>query len=41
MKLSHVNYLNRFAKEVTGKSTTTHISERIITQARELLQHSV
>lgn len=25
----HVNYLNRAVKETTGKSTTTHISERI------------
>ncbi|WP_109700433.1 helix-turn-helix domain-containing protein [Chitinophaga deserti] len=36
----HVNYLNRAVKEVTGKSTTTHISERIIAEARALLQHT-
>ncbi|MBV4355956.1 helix-turn-helix domain-containing protein [Pinibacter aurantiacus] len=36
----HVNYLNRAVKEVTGKSTTAHISERIITEARALLQHT-
>jgi AraC-like DNA-binding protein len=36
----HVNYLNRAVKDVTGKSTTTHISERIITEARALLQHT-
>lgn len=36
----HVNYLNRAIKEVTGKSTTTHISERIITEAKALLQHT-
>src|SRR5215471_17704231 len=36
----HVNHLNRAVKEVTGKSTTTHISERIITEARALLQHT-
>lgn len=36
----HVNYLNRMVKEVTGKSTTTHISERIINEAKALLQHS-
>jgi len=36
----HVNYLNRAVKEVTGKSTTVHISERIITEARALLQHT-
>jgi AraC-like DNA-binding protein len=36
----HVNYLNRAVKEVTGKSTTTHISERIISEAKALLQHT-
>ncbi len=36
----HVNHLNRAVKEVTGKSTTTHISERIITEAKALLQHT-
>jgi AraC-like DNA-binding protein len=36
----HVNYLNRSVKEVTGKSTTTHISERIISEAKSLLQHT-
>lgn len=36
----HVNYLNRAVKEVTGKSTTAHISERIVTEARALLQHT-
>jgi AraC family transcriptional activator of pobA len=36
----HVNYLNRSVKEVTGKSTTAHISERIINEARALLQHT-
>ncbi|WP_443943481.1 helix-turn-helix domain-containing protein [Pedobacter sp. AW1-32] len=36
----HVNHLNRSVKEVTGKSTTTHISERIITEAKALLQHT-
>jgi AraC-like DNA-binding protein len=36
----HVNYLNRVVKEVTGKSTTTHISERIISEAKALLQHT-
>lgn len=36
----HVNYLNRAIKEVTGKSTTTHITERIITEAKALLQHT-
>ena len=36
----HVNYLNRAVKEVTGKSTTTHITERIITEAKALLLHT-
>jgi AraC family transcriptional activator of pobA len=36
----HVNYLNRAVKGVTGKSTTTHISERIIGEAKALLQHT-
>ncbi|MCY0970473.1 helix-turn-helix domain-containing protein [Chryseobacterium wangxinyae] len=36
----HINYLNRTVKEVTGKSTTTHITERIITEAKALLQHT-
>ncbi len=36
----HVNYLNRAVKEVTGKPTTAHIAERIISEARALLQHT-
>src|SRR3990170_657724 len=36
----HVNYLNRAVKEVTGKPTTAHISERIINEAKALLQHT-
>ncbi|QQQ29208.1 helix-turn-helix domain-containing protein [Chryseobacterium indoltheticum] len=36
----HINYLNRAVKEVTGKSTTTHITERIITEAKALLLHT-
>ena len=36
----HINYLNRSVKEVTGKPTTTHISERIISEAKALLQHT-
>jgi AraC-like DNA-binding protein len=36
----HVNYLNRAVKEVTGKPTSAHISERIISEARALLQHT-
>ena len=36
----HVNHLNRAVKEVTGKTTTAHIAERTITEARALLQHT-
>jgi AraC family transcriptional regulator, transcriptional activator of pobA len=36
----HVNYLNSSVKEITGKPTTTHIAERIINEARALLQHT-
>jgi AraC family transcriptional activator of pobA len=36
----HVNYLNRAVKDVTGKSTTTHITERIASEAKALLQHT-
>lgn len=36
----HINYLNRAVKTVTGKPTTTHIAERIIGEAKALLQHT-
>jgi len=36
----HINHLNRSVKEVTGKTTTVHIAERIIIEARALLQHT-
>jgi len=36
----HVNYLNSMVKEITGKPTTTHIADRIISEARALLQHT-
>ncbi|NTD97628.1 helix-turn-helix domain-containing protein [Agrobacterium tumefaciens] len=36
----HINHLNRSVKDVTGKTTTTHITTRIITEARALLQHT-
>jgi AraC-like DNA-binding protein len=36
----HVNYLNRALKEVTGKTTTQLITERIMQEARSLLLHS-
>lgn len=34
----HPNYLNRALKETTGKSTSSLISERVITEAKALLQ---
>jgi AraC family transcriptional regulator, transcriptional activator of pobA len=41
MSLSvHVNYLNRSVKEVTGKTTSAHIAERITAEAKVLLQHT-
>ncbi|MCC8409459.1 helix-turn-helix domain-containing protein [Mucilaginibacter sp. UR6-1] len=36
----HVNHLNRSVKEVTGRPTTAHIAERIITEAKALLKHT-
>ena len=36
----HTNYLNRAVKEVTGKSTTIHITERLVAEAKALLQHT-
>lgn len=36
----HVNYLNRAVTETTGRSTTSHITERIISEAKALLQHT-
>ena len=36
----HVNHLNRAVKEITGKSTTTHITDRIVSEAKALLQHT-
>jgi AraC-like DNA-binding protein len=36
----HTNYLNRAVKETTGRSTTTHITERIISEAKALLLHT-
>lgn len=36
----HVNHLNRAVKEVTGKTTTEHIAERITGEARALLKHA-
>jgi len=36
----HINYLNSAVKEITGKSTSTLISDRIIAEAKALLQHT-
>jgi AraC family transcriptional activator of pobA len=36
----HVNHLNRSVKEITGKSTTTLINERIINEAKAILLHT-
>ena len=36
----HVNHLNRALKEVTGKTTTEHIAERVVKEAMALLRHS-
>jgi AraC-like DNA-binding protein len=36
----HVNYLNSAVKKVTGKPTTTHIADRIISEAKALLLHT-
>lgn len=36
----HVNYLNRAVKEITGKSTTIIIAERITAEALSLLRHT-
>lgn len=36
----HVNSLNRAVKEITGKSTTTIIAERIVAEAKSLLQYT-
>lgn len=36
----HVNHLNRSIKEVTGRTTSEHISERIIKEAHALLIHT-
>lgn len=36
----HVNHLNRSLKEVTGKTTSALIAERVIQEARTLLRHT-
>ena len=36
----HVNYLNRSVRETTGKTTTDHIAERVVSEAKALLKHT-
>jgi len=36
----HVNHLNAAVQEITGKSTTTHINEKIVLEAKSLLTHT-
>jgi len=36
----HTNHLNRAIKSVTGKTTTSHIAERLTTEAIALLKHT-
>lgn len=36
----HVNSLNRAIKEITGKPTSAHIAERILSEAKAMLQHT-
>lgn len=36
----HPNHLNAALQEITGKSTTQHISERILQEARSLIAHT-
>lgn len=36
----HTNHLNRAVREVTGKTTTNHIMERVLKEADALLKHT-
>ncbi len=36
----HVNHLNRCVRDTTGKTTTDHIADRLITEAKALLRHT-
>ena len=36
----HVNHLNHAVREITGKPTTAHITEKIINEAKALLKHT-
>jgi AraC-like DNA-binding protein len=36
----HVNYLNKVLKEITGKTTTELITERVVKESKILLKHT-
>jgi len=36
----HINYLNRMVKVTTGKTSTEHIAERVVNEAKALLEHT-
>jgi AraC family transcriptional activator of pobA len=36
----HTNHLNKALKDVTGKTTTEHIAEKLMNEAKALLRHS-
>ena len=36
----HVNHLNYSLKKVTGKTTTEHLADRIVSEAKAILQHT-
>jgi AraC family transcriptional activator of pobA len=36
----HVNHLNRAIRQTTGKTTTDHIAERLLSEAKSLLKHT-
>lgn len=36
----HVNHLNKALKDATGKSTSEHISDRVLQEAKALLRHT-
>lgn len=36
----HTNHLNKALKEVTGRTTTEHIADKVVNEAKALLRHS-
>jgi AraC-like DNA-binding protein len=36
----HVNHLNRCLKDITGKTTSQHIADRLVKEAQTLLKHT-